>query len=157
MNHTFLVTTGIAALSFTASSLACSPAVPRSGTQIFKESAYVFHGTAIRAEAVFLKNEQGFVEEVPLVKVYWKVDKIYKGKNIGNRATVTNMICGGALVIVGAPYVVSLRPLQEGENKTADFSDLIGVLDDQGTISELQYPEKFERLVAEFKKLKTKK
>jgi hypothetical protein len=154
---TFLNVVIVAVVSFTANSLACSPAHYRSAKQIFKDSAHVFHGTAIRAEAVFYKNEQGSVEDIPLIKVYWKVDRTYKGKNIGKGATVTNMICGGVLVTVGAPYLVSLQALQSEEHKVPGFGDVMGILDDQGTIGEFQEPEKFTSLVAEFEQLKSKK
>ena len=147
----------IAAACLSANSLACSPALPRPAKQIFKESSYVFHGTAIRAEAVFIKNEQGSVENIPLIKVYWKVDRTYKGKNIGKRATLTNMICGGVIVVVGAPYVVSLQALQGEEHRVLGLGDVMGILDDQGTIGEFYEPEKFTSLVAEFEKLRNER
>jgi hypothetical protein len=141
-------------LCLSANSLACSAPLPRSAKQIFRDSAYVFHGTAIRAEAVFLENEQGRVDDVPLIKVYWKVDRIFKGKNIGKRASVTNLICGAVNVVVGTPYVVSLQAWQGEAGQISGFGDVLGILDDQGTFGEFQEPEKFATLVTEFEKLR---
>jgi hypothetical protein len=136
--------------------IACSGLPPRSPEEIFRDSDYVFRGIAIKVEAIKIHEETEEFEGYPLVKVYWQVDEVFKGKNIKSYATVTNYICGGVMIFVGQPYVVSVDHQQDMDSQP-ESRDVAGILDDQGTFGVWTDKKQYENLNREFKKLSKRK
>jgi hypothetical protein len=147
-----------------AETFACSR-MPRTREQLFDSYIAVFSGVAISAEVIplvpgtELEKEAAKTGIMP-IKVRWKIDEIFKGKDLeGKSAFTTNYYCGGVPIIVGQPYVFAIGPIERDSEifgSSMNSADIIGYLDDLGTMGIFSFenaPEKYNSLVAGFKKL----
>ena len=138
---------------FDQQALGCSQALPATPREIVDRSVAVFRGGLISAELVDLGNI-GTEEYIPLVKVRWRLEEVYKGQNLGDGFAVTQYFCGGVFPIVGQPYIFALGPVDEDQSTAGVLSGIKGYLDDQGTKGEWKEADEFGFLVAEFQKLR---
>ena len=144
--------------------LSCSR-MPSTPKQLFDSYVAVFRGVAISAEVMplvpgtELGKEAAKTGIVPII-VRWKIDEIFKGKDLeGKSAYTTNYYCGGVPIIVGQPYVFAIGPIDKeneisGQKMFGD--DIIGYLDDLGTGSIFSIEgghKKYDALIAGFQKL----
>ena len=138
---------------FDQQAFACSKPMPSTPREIFDRSVAVFKGVLISAELVDAINI-GTDEGIPIVKVRWRLDEVYKGRNLQEGFAVTQYFCGGVFAIVGQPYVFALWPVPEELSAVENLSGIKGILDDQGTKGEWKEADEFGLLVTEFQKLR---
>ncbi len=143
--------------------------MPRTPEETFDSYVAVFRGVVTSAEAIPLKPGTPEEREVAktglmLIKVRWKIEEIFKGKDLeGKSAYTTNYYCGGVPIIVGQPYVFAIGPIEKDKqifSQKIFGSDLIGYLDDLGTIGVYSFADrhdKYDALIAGFKKLSKRK
>jgi hypothetical protein len=124
---------------------ACTYLPKPSAETIFERSSTVFHGTAVKAEA--------FGPGHVFVRIWWKVDEVFKGKVPKGKSTITNYVCGGVFVLVGQPYVVSTDEIELGNPDPSDF----GMIVDFGTRAAWTETLEHDRLVREFRRLSKRK
>lgn len=138
---------------------ACTQIPTPPASSIFDEASEVFKGVAVSVELMDFRagdeRPMGLPEEIPFIRVRWRVEEIYKGKHIENSSAMTQYFCGGVTIVVGQPYVFSVLPFDEMDNTAvAAYPDLIGSLYDFGTKGAWEDPERYQELVREFKKLR---
>jgi hypothetical protein len=151
----------ILVLSIVPEVFACSPNKMPSPEATFVNSVAVFRGTITRAEVLKPNNDeerQAYKNGIFGIKVYWKIDEVFKGRNLdGKSAETTTFPCGNVLAVVGQPYIFSISPFGGGEESDPSLRDSIGVLDETGTTAEFLSPESFQMLNREFSKLSKRK
>jgi hypothetical protein len=148
-----LVLLVIALFSAAANANACSYSKVPTIEDTFKSSVAVFRGTITHAEVLkATKSETDAYYHV--IKVYWKIDEVYKGKGLAGKSAITTDIgCGSVTVVVGQQYVFAIWPFGSDEKADARLKDAIGTLDNFGTGSAYFSQSTFEQLRRDFKKL----
>jgi hypothetical protein len=142
------------------SASACSRLPTQTPAEIFNGAELLFRGIVVGAEAVELPIGEELPQDVvAAVKVKWRSLEVFKGNVPKEGLAYTQYICGGVNIVIGSPYVISLRKLNVSEDPV-EFQDFYKshpgmnwYLDDSGTRSAWERPEEYKKFVKEFQKL----
>ena len=149
-------------------SLATSPALTCSrlrtplNAEVFYNAISVFKGVATSAELLDATAINPNYKDLPVVRIHWRVDEVYKGPHLKNTTTMTQYFCFPASVVVGLPYVVVVNKISGINIEEQEKWDLLlrgvdGVLNYDGTAGLWgDSLGKSEKLVQEFKALSVK-
>ena len=152
---------------------ACSRENPfPSAKEIFVRNQYVFKGTITKAEVIDLAKVAPEILRLDMssgniiksggffTKIYWHVDKIYKGKLRNNQYGVAvTMMCDPVVAKIGLPYIFSISPFVKAEGPDAKpwnkalhkiFEGSLGKFDPDGTVDEAFDQVGYKKLEAEF-------
>jgi hypothetical protein len=142
------------------SASACSISGIPTSADVFRSSVAVFRGTITRAEIVnrAKQDEEKNADSIHIIKVYWRVDEVFKGKNlVGKSALTSTFYCFTVPIVVGQQYVFSVSPFTHDENFYPRSKDAIGELNSFGTESDFFSQVNYEQRLLDFRKLSKRK
>jgi hypothetical protein len=145
---------------------------PPTPEKIFLESSAVFKGVVTSAELIDFSDFSGTpgygvgeldakaLKALPLVKVRWRVEEIFKGRPIeGKSALIAYIMCVDDLIVVGQPYVFSISPFESDfpNIMRAKHPDVIGIINTDGTAGQWEEDSSsFQELEEKFRALSEK-
>jgi hypothetical protein len=152
---------------------ACSPPrSPPAPEKVFQDSIAVFKGVVTSAELIDVSEfaiELGPVGEdlnvkelksLPIVKVRWRVEEVFKGRLIeGQSAWIAYIMCVDHLIVVGLPYMFSIKRSDDALTKRLmeQHPDMIGYIAVDGTAGiQDEGGLTYERLEESFRSLSKK-